>query len=116
MGPYYPSTGLFLLPRGDGPNTEYVKIGIFNEDALEQGVCQPGGRANIEQEDGLCVLAFALGYDDDLAPWRVTPVNQSARRLLPNQRTMTQQEWMAFVDSLRNLQLPGLADQVGVAR
>ena len=115
MGPNYPANGIFLLPRGDDPSAGYTKIEILCEDALEQGASQPGDQGSTKQKDESGIPAFVLRYDGDLAQWRVTPVSQSARRLLPEQRMMTEQEWAAFVDSLRNLQPPGLSMQTGVA-
>lgn len=106
MGPGYPSTGLFLVPRGDDPSTGYSGIEILNEDMLDQGMIKRRYQETLDLDDQLNIPAFALCYDGDLAQWRITPVNQSARRLLSEQRMMTEQEWATLVDSLRNLQSP----------
>ena len=115
MGPSYPANGIFLLPRGDDPSTGYTRIEILCEDALEQCASQPGDQKSIAQKVEPGIPAFVLRYDGDLAQWRVTPLNQLARDLLPEQRMMTEQEWAGFVDSLRNPQPPGLSTQAGAA-
>lgn len=102
MGPNYPATGVFFLPRGDDPSAGCAKLEILREDALEQGASQAGDQDSVARKGEPGIPAFVLRYDGDLAQWRVTPVNRLARRLLPERCMMTEQEWAAFVDSLRN--------------
>jgi hypothetical protein len=114
-GENYPPAEMHFLCQESGLDTAYALCEYHHEKAPEQDLTQPRYQALIKVGDCAGVATFTVRYAGDLSWWRVTPLNQLARDLLPEQRMMTEQEWSGFLNSLRDLQLPGLSVQAGVA-
>ena len=111
----YPPGEMHFLCREPGISTAFALFEYQHEKAPEQDLTQPRYQALIDLGDRTGVPAFAMRYAGDLSWWRATPLNQLARDLLPEQQTMSEQEWKLFLNVLRNLQPPpGPPDQAGV--
>lgn len=52
------------------------------------------------------VPVFAVRYSHDFATWRVTSLNQTAKRMFPGRRTMSERQWVTFLYNLRGTQPP----------
>ena len=114
-GENYPPGEMHFLCREPGISTAFALFEYQHEKAPEQDLTQPRYQALIDLGDRTGVPAFAMRYAGDLSWWQATPLNQLARDLLPEQQTMSEQEWKLFLNVLRNLQPPsGLSDQAGV--
>jgi len=66
----------------------------------------PSYRALIDLGDRARVPVFVTRYATGFSWWRVTPLNEQARRWLHKATTMTEREWVSLLYRIRGRKLP----------
>ena len=72
-----------------------------NEFAAPQYRSHPSYQALIDLGNRAQLPVFACRYSADFTDWRVTPLNHKAQEFCPNQRDMTEKEWVALLYKTR---------------
>lgn len=52
------------------------------------------------------VPVFAARYAGDFSWWKIVPLNNAAKTVLPERQTMTEREWVTFLYRLRGYAPP----------
>lgn len=77
-----------------------------HEKAQIQHASHPTYQAMINLGERAYVPVFGVRYKDDFSQWRVTPLSEIAKRLLPERKIMTEREWVTFLYQLRGYTPP----------
>ena len=77
-----------------------------HEDAQVVRLSHPSIRAMVDLADRACLPAFLVRYADDFAWWYATPLNDIARKLIPEARMTTEAEWVEILYRCRGRDLP----------
>jgi len=86
-----------------------------HENAKPQFATQPSYLALVDLGNKASVPVFAVRYASDFSWWKVVPLNEIATRFLPERVTMTEEQWIALLYSVRGREVPaGLFDKKDV--
>ena len=86
-----------------------------NEHARPQYRTHPTYRALIDLGNRAEMPVFGVRYADDWSWWRVTPLNDLARKWVPNQTRMAEKEWITLLYRIRGTEVPqGFFDDADV--
>jgi hypothetical protein len=77
-----------------------------NEHAAPQYATHPSYRALIGLGNRASVPVFGVRYADDWSWWRVTPLNDLARKWVPKQSLMTEKQWISLLYQIRGTEVP----------
>ncbi len=77
-----------------------------NEHAAPQYACHPTYRAMIDLGNKAGIPVFVCRYSDDFTEWKAVPLNDKAREFLPERKTLTEQEWVRLLYSIRGYDVP----------
>jgi hypothetical protein len=77
-----------------------------NEHARPQYPTHPTYRALIDLGNRAAIPVFGVRYADDWSWWRVTPLNDRARKWAPQQTRMTEEQWITLLYRLRGTDVP----------
>ncbi len=77
-----------------------------NEHAALQYACHPTYRAMIDLGNKAGIPVFACRYSDDFTEWKAVPLNGKACEFLPERKTLTEQEWVSLLYSIRGYDVP----------
>ena len=77
-----------------------------NEHAAPQYASHPTYQAMINLGDRAQLPVFAVRYKDDFSEWRVVPLNNCAKEILPDTETMSEDEWVQLLYRLRGYDAP----------
>lgn len=77
-----------------------------NEHAEPQYRAHPSYQAIIALGDCSNIPVIAARYADDFSWWKVTPLNSAAYSLVPQQKTINEEEWVTILYQLRGLRIP----------
>lgn len=72
-----------------------------HQNAPMQKITHPTYQALIDLGNRAKIPVFNVRYADSFLWWIVTPLNSNAQHYLPEQKKMTEQEWVAFLYRLR---------------
>jgi hypothetical protein len=72
-----------------------------HERAAPQYASHPTYQAMIDLGTRAGIPVFACRYGDDFCQWRVIPLSDIARQILPERQEMTEREWVTFLYKLR---------------
>lgn len=72
-----------------------------HQNAPMQKITHPTYQALIDLGNRAKIPVFNVRYADNFLWWIVTPLNKIAQHYLPEQKKMTEQEWVAFLYQLR---------------
>ena len=75
------------------PNLTEEEYAQLREDPTYQGMIDLGNKAGVP--------VIACRYSDDLSTWKVVPLNEEAKKHLPEQQMLTEQEWGELVHGIR---------------
>lgn len=86
-----------------------------HELAPPQYASHPSYQAMIDLGNRADLPVFACRYAADFSWWRVVPLNQKAKELLPTIKEMTETEWVTLLYRLRGYEPPkGLLEGLAV--
>lgn len=86
-----------------------------HENAPPQHATHPTYQAMVDLGTRAGVPVFANRYKGDYSRWKVVPLNDIAKKLLPKRTEMTEKEWIEFLYHIRGYEAPeGLFDNDGV--
>ncbi len=77
-----------------------------NEHAAPQYACHPTYQAMIDLGNKAGLPVFACRYSDDFTKWKAVPLNDKAREFLSERKTLTEQEWVRLLYSIRGYDVP----------
>lgn len=77
-----------------------------HENAQPQYATHPTYQAMIDLANRASIPIFGVRYADDFSWWRVTALNSHAKPYNPQQRTLTEREWVALLYKVRGYTLP----------
>ena len=77
-----------------------------HEKALPQYPTHPSYRAMIDLGNRAGIPVFGVRYADDLSWWRVTPLNDLAKKWVSGQVRMTEEEWITLLYKVRGTEIP----------
>ena len=77
-----------------------------NEHAEPQYRTHPSYQTLIALGDGSGVPVIAARYADDFSWWKITPLNKAAYDIIPEQKKVSEEEWVALLYNLRGLPMP----------
>lgn len=77
-----------------------------NEHAKPQYRTHPTYQALIDLGNRAGVPVFGVRYADDWSWWRVTPLNDLAKKQVPKQTPMTEEEWVTLLYRVRGTEVP----------
>lgn len=77
-----------------------------HEDALPLRLAHPNVQAIRDLADRAVVPALIVRYANDFSWWYPTPVNDLAKQLCPEPRSMSEEEWIRLVYRCRGRDLP----------
>jgi len=77
-----------------------------NEQAATAHSTHPSYRALIDLGNRAGIPVFGVRYADDWSWWRVTPLNDMAKRWVPRQARMTEREWVTLLYRIRGYDVP----------
>jgi len=77
-----------------------------HERAEPQYASHPSYRALSKLGARADIPVFAARYKDDFSEFLVVPLNDAAKRSLPERKAMTELEWIGFLHRLRGYDLP----------
>jgi len=87
-----------------------------NEHAQPQYATHPSYQAMIRLGDRASLPVLAVRYADDFSWFRVTPLNDTAKRFVPQRVEMTEREYVDLLYQMRGREMPvKLFDYAGVA-
>ena len=86
-----------------------------HENAAPQYATHPSYQAMVDLGNRAGIPVFGVRYAEDWSWWRATPLNDMARRHLPSQSTMTEDQWISLLYRIRGAEVPpGLLAQKDV--
>lgn len=77
-----------------------------NEHAAPQYKTHPTYQAMIDLGNRAEVPVLAVRYADDFSWWLVTPLNMLAKRYVPEQTKMAEQDWVTVLYRMRGYEVP----------
>lgn len=77
-----------------------------NEHAKPQYRTHPSYQALIDLGNRAGVPVFGVRYTDDWSWWRVTPLNGLAKKWVPKQTPMTEDDWVTTLYRIRGTKVP----------
>jgi len=77
-----------------------------NEHARPQYASHPTYQAMIDLGDRAKLPVIAVRYADDFSWWRVVPLNETAKRYIPQRAELTETEWVALLYKIRGYDVP----------
>ena len=77
-----------------------------HERAAPQYPTHPTYRAMINLGDRAGIPVFGVRYADDWSWWRVTPLNDLAKRWLDHQTRMSEEQWVTLLYRIRGTEVP----------
>ena len=77
-----------------------------NVHAAPQYPIHPTYRALIDLGNRAGLPVFGVRYADDFSWWRVTPLNDLAKKWVPQQTRMTEEEWVTVLFRIRGTEVP----------
>ena len=78
-----------------------------NEHAAPQYPTHPSYRAMVDLGNRAGVPVLAVRYASDFSWWRVTPLNDLARKYVPELCELKEPEWVALLYTMRDRKMPG---------
>lgn len=77
-----------------------------NEHAAPQYVSHPTYQAMIDLGDRANVPVIACRYSDDFTVWKVVPLNDAAKRIIPQRLELDEQGWVRLLYKVRGYEVP----------
>jgi hypothetical protein len=77
-----------------------------HEKAAPQFATHPTYRAMIDLGNRAGIPVFGVRYAEDWSWWRVTPLNDLARKHLAQQTSMSEEDWVSLLYRIRGLDVP----------
>jgi hypothetical protein len=77
-----------------------------HEKAPPQYATHPTYRAMIDLGNRAGIPVFGVRYAEDWSWWRATPLNDLAREHLPQQTTLTEEQWISLLYRIRGIEVP----------
>lgn len=77
-----------------------------NEHAAPQYASHPTYQAMIDLGDRAGVPVLACRYSDDFTQWKVTPLNSTAKKIIPERQTLDETGWVRLLYRIRGYELP----------
>ena len=77
-----------------------------NEHAKPQYRTHPTYQALIDLGNRARVPVFGVRYAEDFSWWRVTPLNDLAKKRVPKQTRMTEEKWVTTLYQIRGAEVP----------
>lgn len=77
-----------------------------HEMAAPQYPTHPTYRALIDLGNRAGIPVFGVRYADDWSWWRVTPLNGWAKKWVPKQTRMTEEDWITLLYRIRGIEVP----------
>ena len=77
-----------------------------HERAAPQYPTHPSYRAMADLGNRAGIPVFGVRYADDWSWWRVTPLNDLARRWVSQQARMTEEQWITLLYQIRGTEVP----------
>ena len=77
-----------------------------HERAAPQFATHPTYRAMIDLGNRASIPVFGVRYAADWSWWRATPLNDLARKHLPQQATLTEEQWISLLYRIRGIEVP----------
>lgn len=77
-----------------------------HERAAPQYPTHPSYRAMADLGNRAGIPVFGVRYANDWSWWRVTPLNDHARKWVPQQARMTEEQWITLLYQIRGTEVP----------
>jgi len=77
-----------------------------HEFAKTQYTSHPTYQALIDLGNRAGLPVFAARYSDDFSTWKTVPLNEPAKKWLPERAIMTEAEWVKFLYHIRGYEVP----------
>lgn len=77
-----------------------------NEHAAPQYASHPSYQAMIDLGDRSGLPVFACRYADDFSWWRVTPLNNAAKKFIPKRAELDEKGWVKLLYKIRGYDVP----------
>lgn len=78
-----------------------------HENATPQIATHPSYQAMIDLGTRAGIPVFACRYKSDFTQWNIVPLNNEAKKWMPNGRThLTERQWVTFLYKIRGYDLP----------
>ena len=77
-----------------------------NEHAAPQYISHPTYQAMIDLGTRAGIPVLACRYSDDYSLWKVVPLNDEARKHLPERKEMPESEWVKLLYKMRGYDCP----------
>ena len=77
-----------------------------HERAPVQHATRPSYQAMIDLGNRAGIPVFGVRYADDWSWWRVTPLNDHARKHVAQQTHMSEEQWVSLLYRVRGLEVP----------
>ena len=77
-----------------------------NEHASDQWACHPTYQAMIDLGNRANVPVLACRYKDDFSTWIVTPLNEQAKKFVPQRITVNERGWVNLLYGIRGYDCP----------
>lgn len=95
----------FLLIEYDH-GTPSALVEYKNEHAKKQCLAHPSYHAISDLASRAGIPALFCRYKDDFSVWRVTPLNEEAKKYVSPNTDMTEQEWVRLLYKIRGYDVP----------
>ena len=84
-----------------------------NKHAAPQYASHPTYQAMIDLGTRAGIPVLACRYSDDFSLWKAVPLNDAAKKYLPERKDMSESEWVKFLYGLRGYDCPkGIIDDI----
>ena len=77
-----------------------------NEHAAPQYASHPTYQAMIDLGDKAQIPVIACRYSDDFQTWKVIPLNEIAKKFLPQRAVLSEQDWVKLLYKIRGYDVP----------
>lgn len=95
----------FVLLEYDAGKAAAV-VEFKHERAAPQYPNQPSFRALADLGNRAVLPVLACRYESDFSWWKVVPLNEVAKKFVPDRVTMTEREWVSLLYRLRGRDAP----------
>ena len=95
----------FLLLEYDTGKAAAI-VEYKNERAKPVLACHPTYQAMIDLGNRAGVPVIVCRYTDDFSSWMITPLNDEARKYIPQRAKLTEREWVSLLYKIRGYEVP----------